>query len=231
MKVLALDACTVTASAAVLDGDAVLAECACGVRATHAEQLLPLVRDALTRAGVRLDELARIAVGIGPGSFTGVRIGLATAKGLAVATGLPLYGVTSLDALAASAWGVADGLLVTALDARRGEIFAAAWDVRDGARTPALAPCNAPATDVGARLATHHHGRRVWCVGDVSARDLAALTDSLGAPITRAPGVCSTPLARWIAHVALHGDALLDDGSMEPTYLRGSDAKLPGARA
>ncbi len=110
MKVLALDACTVTASAAVLDGDAVLAECACGVRATHAEQLLPLVRDALTRAGVRLDDLSRLAVGIGPGSFTGVRIGLATAKGLAVATGLPLYGVTSLDALAASAWGVTDAL-------------------------------------------------------------------------------------------------------------------------
>lgn len=229
MKVLALDSSTVTASAAVLDGDTVLSECSCGVRATHAEQLLPLVRDALARAGLPLDAIARIAAGIGPGSFTGVRIGLATAKGLSVATGIPLVGVCGLDALAASAWGLRDAALLAALDARRGELYAAAWRDVQGVRTPLLAPCNARPEVLAAGLADALPEGPVWVVGDAAPADLDALSRALDRELLRAPAACASPLARWIAYAA-RSSGTLDDGTLEPMYLRGSDAKLPEAR-
>lgn len=231
MKILALDSSTVTASAAVLDGDTVLSECSCGVRATHAEQLLPLVRDALQRACVTLGDIEVIAAGIGPGSFTGVRIGLATAKGLSVATELPLMGVSTLDALGASAWCARDGVVLAALDARRGELYAASWRVQGDARELVLAPCNARSVDIAARLAEECVGLPVWVVGDASVTDLDVLSNALGDKVIRAPGVCASPLARWIGNVAARGGGVVDDGSLEPMYLRGSDAKLPRARA
>ena len=133
MKILAFDTSTFTASAAVLDGRDVLAESSAVLRATHSERLLPLVDEVLARSGVPLDAIERIAVGVGPGSFTGVRLGLATAKGLALATGIPLVGVTSLAALAASAW-CHEGPLLATIDARRDEVYAAFFLPRAGER-------------------------------------------------------------------------------------------------
>lgn len=228
MKVLALDASTNTASAAVLDGDAVLAECSSGLRAAHSEQLLSLVRDALVRAGCALGDIERIAVGIGPGSFTGVRIGLATAKGLAVGTALPLVGVSTFDALAESAWGVRDGVVVAALDARRGELYASAWTLSEGARVVLVSPSNLRPDALGVALVTAPAELPVWAVGDASAADLDLVAQQAGRALLRAPGVCAAPLARWIGRVALVGGGRLDDGGLEPMYLRGSDAKLPG---
>lgn len=229
MKILALDSSTYTASAAVLDGDAVLAECSCGLRATHSEQLLNLVRDALARAGVTLADIERIAAGVGPGSFTGVRIGLASAKGLSVAAGIPLVGVSSLDALGESAWGVRDATVLAALDARRGELYACAWSDVDGVRTRVVAPANLRPEALGERLAETAPGARVWAVGDATQADLDAVAQRSGLSISRAPGVCAAPLARWIGRVARMGGGALDEGELEPTYLRGSDAKLPGS--
>jgi tRNA threonylcarbamoyladenosine biosynthesis protein TsaB len=95
-----------------------------GARPAHAGRLLELVEEALAAADADWDAVERIAVGIGPGSFTGLRLGIATARGLAQARDLPLVGVSSLAALAAG--GSAD---VAVIDARRGEVFAAAPDV------------------------------------------------------------------------------------------------------
>jgi tRNA threonylcarbamoyladenosine biosynthesis protein TsaB len=92
-----------------------------GARPAHAGRLLELVEEALAAAGADWDAVERIAVGVGPGSFTGLRLGIATARGLAQARDLPLVGVSSLAALAA---GVSADVAV--IDARRGEVFAAA---------------------------------------------------------------------------------------------------------
>lgn len=229
MKILALDSSTLTGSAAVLDGGAVLAESTARVRAGHAEQMLPLVQEVLARAELTLADIARVAVGVGPGSFTGVRIAVATAKGLCLGAELPLYGVVSLDALAESAWALNDGVLVAALDARRGELFAAAWRARGGERDPVMAPMNARAAAVGAVLARELRAdERVWVVGDAREEDVTALASALPAGVLRAPAPCATPLARWVGWAAMHGRATRDDGTMEPRYVRGSDAKLPG---
>lgn len=228
MKILAMDSSTLTGSAAVLDGGVVLAESACRVRATHSEQLLPLVREVLARAELPLDAMDRLAVGVGPGSFTGVRIGVATAKGLAVATGLPLVGVSSLDALAEGTWALEEGALVAAIDARRGELYASAWRVSGGVRVECVAPCNERPAALGELLSrVVRAGDVAWVVGDARDEDLEVLARALPVPLRRAPGACATPLARWVAWAAMHGRGTVDDGAMEPRYVRGSDAKLP----
>jgi tRNA threonylcarbamoyladenosine biosynthesis protein TsaB len=140
---LALDTATPATVVGVLLGDGSVVEArddpAEGSRGEHASRLLPLVEQALQRAGVGWDELDRIAVGVGPGGFTGLRIGIATARALAQARGLPVVPVSSLAALAA---GVEEADLIAAvIDARRGEVFAAAYEGdRERIAPAALAP-------------------------------------------------------------------------------------------
>ena len=114
MLTLAFDTATAAATAALLDNDEVLGE-----RTTRAVRLLEDVDALLRQAGGHARDLDRLAVGIGPGSFTGVRIGLAAARGLALALEVPAAGVSTLAALAAGAPGA-----VPVIDARRREVFA-----------------------------------------------------------------------------------------------------------
>src|SRR5919199_2215898 len=113
MLILAFDTATDVATSALVDDGEVLGE-----RASRAVTLLEDVDALLRQGGVRADALDALAVGIGPGSFTGVRVGLATARGLALALDLPAAGVSTLDALAAGAPGA-----LPVIDARRHEVF------------------------------------------------------------------------------------------------------------
>jgi tRNA threonylcarbamoyladenosine biosynthesis protein TsaB len=128
---LGLDTATSATVAGVLDRDGAVTEVRDdpepGARPAHAARLLGAAEEALERAGLGWDEVERLAVGVGPGSFTGLRIGIATARALAQARGLPLVGVSSLEALARGAAG--DHVVLAVLDARRGEVFAAAAGV------------------------------------------------------------------------------------------------------
>jgi len=137
--VLGLDTATPATVAGVLRADGSVVEArddpAPGARPAHAARLLALAEAALTDARVAWEEVDRLAVGVGPGSFTGLRIGIATARALAQARGLPIVGVSSLEALARGA-GEAE-IVLAALDARRGEAFTAAW-------TPTLTKGAAP---------------------------------------------------------------------------------------
>lgn len=131
MVVLGLDTATRATAAAVLTDDGRAFERRDdpppGARPAHAARLLELTEAVLADAGIGWDDVDRIAVGIGPGSFTGLRIGLASARALAQSRRLELVGVGSLRALAAPAAADHDGPVLAVLDARRGEAFAAAW--------------------------------------------------------------------------------------------------------
>jgi tRNA threonylcarbamoyladenosine biosynthesis protein TsaB len=127
VTLLGLDTSTSAASACVLRGDGEAFEIMppaerLGRPPAHATELMPAVADVMERAGVGWSELRAIAVGVGPGTFTGLRIGIATARALATAAGLPLRPVSSLAALAA---GIEHPLKLPLIDARRGEVFAA----------------------------------------------------------------------------------------------------------
>jgi tRNA threonylcarbamoyladenosine biosynthesis protein TsaB len=139
---LGLDTATTATVAGVLRADGSVVEVrddpAPGARPAHASRLLAAAEEALAAAGVGWEDVERLAVGVGPGSFTGLRIGIATARALAQARGLPVVGVSTLEALAR---GADAPVVLAVLDARRGEAFAAAWgDGRSLLAPAALAP-------------------------------------------------------------------------------------------
>ncbi|MEW5928258.1 MAG: tRNA (adenosine(37)-N6)-threonylcarbamoyltransferase complex dimerization subunit type 1 TsaB [Gemmatimonadota bacterium] len=124
--VLALDTSTSVGSVAVGVGDRLLAETALTVGSGHSSALLPAIDAALRSAGLAPGDLAAVVVGGGPGSFTGVRIAAATAKGIVHAAGIPLWAYSSLAAAAAGSWG-ADRPVCALFDARRRDVYAACY--------------------------------------------------------------------------------------------------------
>jgi tRNA threonylcarbamoyladenosine biosynthesis protein TsaB len=233
MLVLALDTSTFLGTVAVLRDGALLSEISASVRASHGETLLPHVQRALELAQVRLADIELFGVGIGPGSFTGVRIGVATAKGLALAERKPLVGVTSLRALAAG-MGFGAGLAVPALDAHKGELYCAAYARATGGElVERVAPFHAPPAQAAERLRSVAPGETLWLSGDGLARYGEAFLAPLGAAVVRAPRFADTPRAACLADEALRvyqRDGAADLARLEPMYLRPSDAKLPGGR-
>ena len=123
MKILAVDTATRSCSAAVIDGEALLAETTNTSNQTHSRHLLDTIDAVIEQAGLEITELDGFAVSNGPGSFTGLRIGIASIKGLAFSLGKPVVGVSSLDALA---WQCAQSayLICPLLDARKKEVYA-----------------------------------------------------------------------------------------------------------
>ncbi len=193
MLTLAFDTATATATSALVDDGEVLGE-----RVSRAQSLLEDVDALLRQAGAHPSELDRLAVGIGPGSFTGVRIGLAVARGLALSLDVPGAGVSTLAALAAGAPGA-----LAVIDAKRREVFA----IVDG-EPRALAPAElqlAPGT---------------VCIGDGAIR-YRDLFEERGAVVPAADDERHLPRARF--HAALAGEAGPVD-EIEPLYLRVPDA-------
>jgi tRNA threonylcarbamoyl adenosine modification protein YeaZ len=135
MMLLALDTSSAAITAALHDGASVLAQATELGAQAHGELLAPTIARVLTEAGVGVRDLTHVAVGVGPGPFTGLRVGLVTARVMAEALGIPAYGVCSLDAVAAEAvaTGTVEGPFAVATDARRKEVYLAAYD-GDGRR-------------------------------------------------------------------------------------------------
>jgi len=131
MIILAIDTATVSASVAVMDGDAVLYETNTTVRRHHGEGLMPMIDHVVTAAGIDLGDIGLFAVTVGPGSFTGLRVGISTVKGLALVNDAPIAAVSTLDALAAGAAPLS-GSLCALMDAGRGDVYAAFYEGVDG---------------------------------------------------------------------------------------------------
>jgi tRNA threonylcarbamoyladenosine biosynthesis protein TsaB len=126
MKILAIDTSTRVGSIALVEGPVLKAQQILNIRATHNQRLLPGIERILDDAGWSLDDLDAFAVSLGPGSFTGLRIGLSIVKGLAWASGKPLAAVPTLDALAANV-SCGPHKICPILDARKGEIYTALY--------------------------------------------------------------------------------------------------------
>jgi tRNA threonylcarbamoyladenosine biosynthesis protein TsaB len=207
MIVLGLDTCLNACSVAVLDGERVLAHASEAMARGHQERLAPMAQAVMAQAGLGFDRLERIGVTVGPGSFTGLRVGVAFANGLASALGIPAAGVGSLEALAAEA----QGLVAAAIDARREQVYLQVFE--DGRAL--MAPDALPLGAAAARLAEIGRGRRVTLVGS-GAPPLARAGDAV-----LAPEGCD---ARQVARLA----AARAPAPLRPLYLRAPDAKLPG---
>ena len=131
MLILGLDTSTSCGSIALVDSNKPLGEWNLNVRRTHAGRLLPGIQHLLHETGIEVGQIDGFAVATGPGSFTGLRIALTTAKTLALVTGKPLVGIPTLDVLAENVL-FAEGLVCPVLDARKGEIFAALYKSASG---------------------------------------------------------------------------------------------------
>jgi tRNA threonylcarbamoyladenosine biosynthesis protein TsaB len=219
---LALETATTTCGVAVLHDDDVVAQAHLQRSRVHSERLTPLVEDALRHADVRAAALDAVAVSMGPGSYTGLRIGVSTAKGWALANDAALVGVPTLDAYAAQMRPVAvPGDVVCALlYARRDEVYAGARRAVTGgmethAPTKAL-PISALPDWLGAV------DGRLWLVGDGAAKAQEALA-AVDAPQTMVPAGDVPPSAAWVAR---RGQARLaqngpdDIASFEPFYVK-----------
>ena len=219
MTLLGLDTSTSAASACVLRADGETFEVAPPVARlarppAHASELMPAIVDAMGRAGVGWTDLAAIAVGVGPGTFTGLRIGIATARALAAANALPLRRVSSLAALAA---GIDAPLRLPLIDARRGELFGALYEGGE----PLWPPFAAPPGELLARL--REGGFRPLGAGDGSIR-FRGMLEEAGIPVE--PDDSESHVVRAL-HVCRLGAGAPDEPpeAVLPEYLREPDAK------
>lgn len=223
VRVLAVDTSTDLGSVAVLIDGVPTAEIGAKVRARHGETLLPLVRQALECAGLAIADIDLLGVGIGPGSFTGTRVGVATAKGLALALDRPLVGVVSLAALAQGAPG---GWVVPVVDAHKGEVYAAAYERVGPTLVERIAPFHAPPAEAFATL-----GAKVPPEGACTCGSgLRRYPEHIDRRLTVLPPLFDVPRAAFIALEAQRDFAeggADDRATLEPLYVRPSDAKLP----
>jgi tRNA threonylcarbamoyladenosine biosynthesis protein TsaB len=171
----------------------------------HQERLAPMAQRVMAEAGIGFERLERIGVTVGPGSFTGLRVGIAFAKGLASALGVAGVGVGTLEALA----GQGDGLVFAALDARRDQVYLQAFEHGAALMTPDVLPLETAA----ARVAEIAMGRPFTVVG--SGGPLVAPD----AQLVPADGADPVRVARLAAARPVAG--------LTPLYLRGPDARLP----
>ena len=210
MLILGLDTCLSACSVAVLDGERVIASAREVMARGHQERLAPMAREVMAEAGIDFAALDRIAATVGPGSFTGLRVGVAFAKGLALALDKPAVGIGTLEALAAQA----SGLVFPVIDARRGQLYLQAFE---GGR--ALMAPDAVTSEVAcARIAELSQGRPFTLVGSGAAL-LADFAPS--ATVIEAEGADARDVARLSLTRA--------PGPLKPLYLRAPDAKLPAS--
>jgi len=131
LLILAFESSAKAASVALLEGGTLLGESYQNTGLTHSQTLLPMADSLLTACGKTKDDITDVAVAAGPGSFTGVRIGVAAAKGFAWGRRLPCYGVSTLEAMARSS-GITEGTVVCAMDARRSQVYTATFEASGG---------------------------------------------------------------------------------------------------
>lgn len=218
---LALDAAGQSCSAALWRPDAGVVARRFEHRARgQSERLLPLVEAVMAEAGARYAELGAIAVTLGPGGFTGVRIGLAAAEGLALAWDLPILGVSSFEVVAAAvpATELQGRDLLLLLDAKRAEVYAQLRPADAAAREPALVAPAALAADLAA-------SRRLLLAGDAIGQALPALRDAgLDLAESKAEGAAD---AGVLARLAATLPPPADRRPPRPLYLRAPDTTQP----
>lgn len=236
MRILAVDTCAKSCSVAVSDAGRVLAEIATRRRQTHSRHLMRMVDMALELSGVAMEDVDAFGVTRGPGSFTGLRIGISTVKGMAMAAARPMVGVSSLQALA---WPMSccGDLVCALLDAGKGEVYTASYRFQGGrpdAASWGAAAAGAPDGFMKERVVPPEVlvasiSERCVLVGDGVRTYGETITAHLGSLACMPPDEFHDVRASSVARIAM---MRLEDGpadgigDLTPQYLRKSDAEL-----
>ena len=217
MLILALDSSASPASAALLEDGKILSEFYINTKQTHSQTLMPMAEAVLRLSAKTLDDVDCLAVSAGPGSFTGVRIGVSCVKGLAMARNIPCAGVSTLRAMAENARGM-DGVVCAVMDARCGQVYNALFRVENGEIERLCADRALPISELYAECKAY--GDKLLLVGDGAAlchKTFSAFGARLLQPqqqFQRASGVALAAQEQLCAGQTVTPDALM------PIYLR-----------
>jgi len=226
MKILALETATIAGSVAVVDDNkGLIGEVRVDIKVAHSERLMPSVEWLLNASGLSINDIDAFAVSIGPGSFTGLRIGLSTAKGLAFSTGRPLVPVKTLDAFARTL-AYCSYTICPMLDARKNEVYAGLYRWEDDL-CKKIAPETAISPD---ELLNGIKGSGpVLFTGDGAVKYRELIGKTLGKDAVFAPSYRMSPAASSVAAIALEtlgqGD-IPDPAGIIPFYIRRSEAEV-----
>ncbi len=225
MKILALDSSGLVASAAVAEDDTLLAEYTVNYKKTHSQTLLPMLDEIVRMIELDLNTIDVIAVAGGPGSFTGLRIGAATAKGLGLALEKPLVNVPTVDGLAYNLYG-SEQMICPLMDARRNQVYTGIYTFEDG-KFRVIEPQMAVAvTDIAGRL--NALGRKVIFLGDGVPVYREMLKELMEVPYQFAPAHLNRQRASAVAALAMEyarAGKLETADAHRPEYLRMSQAE------
>ena len=225
MKILGIDSSGLVASAAIVVDDTLVAEFTINNKQTHSQTLLPMIEKVVEMSGVALEELDGIAVAAGPGSFTGLRIGASTAKGMALALKKPVISVPTLEGMAYR-MAVVDGTICPLMDARRNQVYTGIYQMQEGKLTCLLEQTAVDISEVIDKV--NEIGRNVVFLGDGVPVHQQTLEQMTKVPYQFAPLHMNRQSA---AAVAALGKIYLAEGKVEeagehkPIYLRKSQAE------
>ena len=226
MRLLAIETATPAQSVALVEDDRLLAELSYEAQGNRGGVLLPTVDQVLKKAGVAARDLDVVAVSVGPGSFTGLRVGLATAKGLALGAGARLVGVPTLEALA-EGYASADATICALLDAYRGEVYMALFR-RNGNALERLSPDAVLAPGAVASALAAVEGP-VHLIGNGAARYREPLEAALGGRVCVSDeGLRAAPTAAVVARLGIRQFAggNKPDAEVALIYLRRAEAEV-----
>ncbi len=228
-KILALDSSGLVASVAVVCGDTLVGEYTVNYKKTHSQTLLPMLEALKNMVELDLSSVDAIALAAGPGSFTGLRIGSATAKGLGLALKKPLIEIPTVDGLAYNLYGT-DKLVCPLMDARRGQVYTGVYEfVREGEAYTlrAVVPqCAVDITDIVERL--NGLGREVIFLGDGVPVFREQIAELAKVPYSFAPAHCNRQRAASVAALAqqyYREGKVVSAAEHQPEYLRMSQAE------
>jgi tRNA threonylcarbamoyladenosine biosynthesis protein TsaB len=226
LNILALDTSTTSCSVALTIGDRLAAETILSLERTHASMLLRVVDSLLAAAGLELKDIDGFAAAIGPGSFTGLRVGVATVKGLALATGKPVCGFSSLAMLAMNISG-ASYPVCPMFDARKKEVYAALYDCR-GLPVPIIEDCVVAPGELLERL-----DETTIFVGEGAIAYRDQIVGRMGEKAIFAPFPLNLPRASCgavLAGIAFAEGKGITPAALLPRYIRPSEAELARAK-
>ena len=219
--ILAVDTSATPVSCAILQDDRLVASYYAHIKSTHSQTLMPMIEHALRLCQLTMNDVDALAVNNGPGSFTGVRIGAATLKGLAFAKQKPCLGVSTLEAIAYNLQGF-NGIICPVMNARRKQVYTAIFRQKNGVFERLLPDSAISIAELDEQLATYHEP--IYLCGDgydVTVKDLKT-------PICSTPERLRHQSAYSVAQIAYglyQNGVRTTDAEMAPTYLRPCQAE------
>lgn len=231
MKILALDSSGLVASVAVVEDDNLIAEYTMNYKKTHSQTLLPMLDEVKRMVELDLNTIDVIAVAAGPGSFTGLRIGSATAKGLGLALDKPIIPVPTVDALAYNMYG-SRGVICPIMDARRNQVYTGLYEFNYSSQNLKYVmnciegQCTADIAEIVEKV--NNTGKEVTFLGDGVAVYKEQIEEIITVPYSFAPACCNRQRAACVAVLAkeLYADGVVQTAAEHaPEYLRLSQAE------